>query len=101
MTSWDSPLRLRSVLSEDDGLEPATTGSTVRNSNATSTQRTSKLRKPEDSEAPTGVPCPSKVISGQDVPADLVRVNNSWHRLPKAIKAGILALVNVASDCHD
>lgn len=45
-------------------------------------------------EVPTVVPTPSGVVSGPTFPADLATVVAAWERLPDAIKAAILALVN-------
>jgi len=49
---------------------------------------------------PTGAPCPPEADSGRDFPADLARVVDVWDRLPKAIKAGILALVSAAGGAN-
>lgn len=46
---------------------------------------------------PTVVPCTSGAVSGPVFfPADLARVNMAWPRLPAAIKAAILVLVQAA-----
>jgi len=78
------------------GLEPATTGSTVRNPDAANTQPDSELGQTPIPEVPTGVPCPPETPSGPEIPADLARVINAWKRLPEGIRTGILALVDAA-----
>jgi hypothetical protein len=42
---------------------------------------------------PIGVPTQSGAVSGPQFPPDLARVVAAWDRLPEAIKAGVLALV--------
>jgi hypothetical protein len=59
------------------------------------------LRDVPQGEVPTVVPSPPGAISGQPFPPDLARVINAWDRLPEAIKAGVLALVNAAKAHHD
>ena len=55
-----------------------------------------EIREFHSGEVPTVVPCPSGAISGLDFPPDLARVVAAWDRLPEAIKAGVLALVQAA-----
>jgi hypothetical protein len=45
---------------------------------------------------PVEVPSPPGAVSGLQLPPDLARVVTAWDRLPQAIKAGILALVQAA-----
>jgi hypothetical protein len=45
---------------------------------------------------PSVVPTSPRAVSGPQIPPDLTCVVASWDRLPKAIKAGILALVRAA-----
>jgi len=45
---------------------------------------------------PTVVPSPGRIISDPQFPSDLARVVAEWDRLPEAIKAGVLALVQAA-----
>lgn len=52
-----------------------------------------ELRQDDDGEVPTMVPRPQSADSGTHFPPDLARVVAAWDRLPEAIKAGILALV--------
>jgi hypothetical protein len=48
------------------------------------------------SKVPTVVPTPSRAASSSQLPPDLALVVASWDRLPEAIKAGVLALVQAA-----
>jgi hypothetical protein len=59
------------------------------------------LREGESGEVSTVVPSPPGAVSGPDLPPDLGRVVAAWDRLPDAIKAGILALVQAASGGSD
>jgi hypothetical protein len=43
-----------------------------------------------------GVPTPPGAVSGPQFPPDLARVVAAWDRLPEAIKAGVLALVQAS-----
>jgi hypothetical protein len=47
-------------------------------------------------EVPVEVPTPPGAVSGPQFPPDLARVVAAWNRLPEAIKAGVLALVQAA-----
>ena len=83
-------------LARATGLEPATTGSTVRLQDAATLNNSNKLEQDVRSKVPTVVPTPSRAASSSQLPPDLALVVASWDRLPEAIKAGVLALVQAA-----
>jgi len=60
------------------------------------TKEVTELRGVVQREVPTVVPTPPGAISGKQMPTDLGRVVDAWDRLPDAIKAGVLALVQAA-----
>jgi hypothetical protein len=49
---------------------------------------------------PVGVPSPSGPVSDAQQSPDLARVVAAWHRLPDAIKVGVLALIQAAGGSH-
>jgi hypothetical protein len=49
---------------------------------------------------PTEVPSQSEAVSSSRFPPDLARVVATWDRLPEAIKAGILALIQAAGGAN-
>ena len=55
-----------------------------------------ELRQSEITEVPTVVPSPTGAVSGPELPPDLARVVAAWDRLPAAIRAGVLAMVEAA-----
>ena len=55
-----------------------------------------KIRDHQAGEVPVGVPSSFGTVSGAHLPPDLARVVDAWDRLPKAIKAAVLALVQAA-----
>jgi hypothetical protein len=55
-----------------------------------------EIRDDHQSEVPAEVPSLSEAVSGPQIPPDLARVVAAWDRLPEAIKAGVLALVQAA-----
>jgi len=64
------------------------------------TQTGQEIRDSPKCEVPVLVPSPPNPVSDPGPPADLARVVAAWDRLPDAIKAGILALVNAAGDSN-
>jgi hypothetical protein len=54
------------------------------------------LRDDALGEVPTMVPSPPNPAPEPPLPPDLARVVAAWDRLPDAIKAGILAMVQAA-----
>jgi len=54
------------------------------------------LRDNESGEVPAVVPSPPRTAPSSGFPRDLARVVAAWDRLPDAIKAGVLALVQAA-----
>jgi hypothetical protein len=60
------------------------------------TKDDTELRDVSQGEVPTVVPSPPGAVFGPPLPPDLARVVAAWDRLPEAIKAGILALVQAA-----
>jgi hypothetical protein len=55
-----------------------------------------EIRDNQAGEVAVVVPSPSRAVSGPKFPSDLARVVAAWDRLPEAIKAGVLALVQAA-----
>jgi hypothetical protein len=78
------------------GLEPLTFGSGGRSHDRATSLHNAELRDNDFGEVPTVVPCPPGAVSVPGFPPDLARVVAAWDRLPEAIKAGVLALVQVA-----
>jgi hypothetical protein len=78
------------------GLEPVTFGSADHDSDRVTTKHVKGLRETPNGEVPTVVPSPPGAISSPDLPPDLARLVAVWNRLPDAIKAGVLALVQAA-----
>jgi hypothetical protein len=64
--------------------------------NPSNDQPYQEIRNDQSGEVPIGVPAPSAVVSGAQFPPDLARVVATWDRLPAAIKAAILALLQAA-----
>lgn len=58
------------------------------------------MRDNESGEVPTVVPCPSGAVSGTSFPPDLSKVVAAWPRLPEAIKAGVLAMVQATESAN-
>ena len=75
------------------GLEPATTGSTVRYSNDAKATHVEELRRDAASEVPTVVPSPPGAVLAPAVPPDLARVVAAWGDLPDAIRGAISAII--------
>ncbi len=78
------------------GFEPVTFGSVDGRLDSATTVNDKELRHNGGGEVPTMVSRPQGADSGTDLPPDLARVVDAWDRLPEAIKAGILALVQAA-----
>jgi hypothetical protein len=78
------------------GLEPATLGSEDRRHDRATSKDGAELRDNEPGEVPTVVPSPPGAVSCPEFPPDLALVGAAWDRLPDAIKAGVLALVQAA-----
>ena len=78
------------------GVEPATFGSVDRRRDDVTGQSDKELRQTETPEVPTVVPSPTGAVSGPELPPDLARVVAAWDRLPAAIRAGVLAMVEAA-----
>ena len=55
-----------------------------------------EIRHNQAGEVPVAVPIPAGAVSGPQFPPDLAHVVAAWDRLPKAIKVGVLALVQAA-----
>src|SRR5262249_45253223 len=83
------------------GLEPATTGSTVRRPDSTTPEDDGQLGRQLKNEVPTVVPSPHGAVSGPQFPADLAQVIAAWDSLPEAIKAGIRALVRAVGGANE
>jgi hypothetical protein len=49
---------------------------------------------------PVAVPNPCVATSSPNLPPDLARVVAAWPRLPDAIKAGVLAMVQATGDAN-
>ena len=77
---------------EGDG----TTGSTVRRQDTATPNHSGELGQDVPPEVPVEVPTSPGAFSGPQFPLDLARVLAAWDRLPEAIKAGVLALVQAA-----
>ena len=60
-----------------------------------------EIRDNQSAEVPTEVPSSSGAVSGPQFPLDLARVVAAWDRLPEAIKAGILALIQASGEAND
>ena len=60
-----------------------------------------EIRDDHQSEVPAEVPSRSEAVSSSHFPPDLARVMATWDRLPEAIKAGILALIQAAGGLND
>jgi hypothetical protein len=56
------------------------------------------LRQTHAGELPVWVPSRSEAAQSPHFPGDLARIGAEWDRLPDAIKAAILALVQAAGD---
>jgi len=75
----------------------ANAGSTVRRPDSATTDRSTELGQDGPPKVPVEVPTTLLgPVSGPQFPPDLARVVAAWDRLPEAIKAGILALVQAA-----
>jgi len=81
-------------------FEPATLGSEDRRPDDVNPSSAKALRQGSNDVVPTLVPSSSQEDSAAILPPptdpDLARVLAAWPRLPEAIKAGILAMVQVA-----
>src|SRR5688572_544573 len=78
------------------GFEPVTFGFGGRSQDRATIQYGTELRDAPLGEVPGVVPSPPGAISAPQFPPDLARVVAAWDRLPPAIKAGVLALVQAA-----
>ncbi len=67
-------------------------GFAIRSPDPTSIDTSNELRQDHEAEVPIGVPSSPE----PQFPPDLARVVAAWDRLPEAIKAGVLALVQAA-----
>jgi hypothetical protein len=54
------------------------------------------LRDDATVEVPPVVPCPPEAETTPQMPVDLAQLLAGWSRLPEAVKAGILTMVNAA-----
>jgi hypothetical protein len=82
------------------GVEPATFGSVDRRRLLASPLSRLELRQTPTTEVPTVVPTPPGAVLHPVFPADLARIVAVWERLPAAIRAGVLALVDTAAIQH-
>ncbi len=82
------------------GFEPATLGSEDRRPNDVNPSDTKDLRQEPNDAVPVLVPSSSQAdfaaISLPPADPDLAQILAAWPRLPEAIKAGILAMVQAA-----
>ncbi|HXG11398.1 MAG TPA: hypothetical protein VNK04_16710 [Gemmataceae bacterium] len=78
------------------GFEPGNGGFAIRCPNFPSIEIANELGQNPTGEVPVKVPSSSGTVSGPQFPPDLARVVAAWDRLPEAIKAGILALIQAA-----
>ncbi len=90
---------------EREGFEPSVTLRLHRFSrpdpDPSKDQSYQEIRDNQSGEVPVGVPSSPGAVSGPQFPPDLARVVAAWDRLPEAIKAGVLALVQAAGGPND
>ena len=79
-------------------IELATPGLGTCDHNDVNDNADNELRKDGNAQVPSMVPSPSnsesKVIADPTLEPDLFKIVAAWPDLPKAIQAGILAMVN-------
>ncbi len=78
------------------GFEPVTLGSEDYCAAGATINDSNELRQTSDAVVPTVVPSASEPVPSPQLPTDLARIVATWERLPNAIKAAILALVQAA-----
>ncbi len=83
-----------------EGFEPPTLGSEDRCASDVKPSKTKDLRQPPKGEVPTVVPSSLRSDSGpfpaaSDDPV-LAQITAGWADLPKAVKTGLLALIQAA-----
>ena len=86
-----------SVLARATGLEPATTGSTVRRLDTATTNAPSQLEPTPTPEVPTVVPSVPTGTSSPSLPPEIAKIAAAWNHLPEAVRAGITAMIDAAN----
>ncbi len=71
-------------------------GFAIRCPDSVTSEEINQLGKAPSAEVPTVVPSPGGIISDPLFPPDLAGVVDEWDRLPEAIRAAVLTLVQAA-----